>query len=125
MSDSGFMPLFAVLSYSVFGAIHCIAWDFKAHSDTVQRFWRAGSLMITISIPPMLFVGGVIGSIAARLRLGRDSERRFFQLPFVPCALLFVLARILLLSLPFFELNHLSSEALKTISWEDIIPHID
>lgn len=102
---------------TLFGAIHCIAWPFAFESDTEKYIWRISSLTITC-IPLILFVGFRFDS---RVREGA----RYFGFPFVLVGcILYVLARILLLVLPFISLRSLPREAYQTVHWTTFIPHI-
>jgi hypothetical protein len=102
---------------TLFGAIHCIAWSFEFESHTEKWLWRISSLTITC-IPPVLFVG-------FRFHSHIQSDVQILGFPFALLAgILYVLARILLLVLPFVSLHSLPPGAYQTVRWTTFIPHI-
>ncbi|KIM77491.1 hypothetical protein PILCRDRAFT_11937 [Piloderma croceum F 1598] len=102
---------------TLFGAIHCIAWSFEFESHTEKWLWRISSLTITC-IPPVLFVG-------FRFDTRIQPEAQILGFPFALLAgILYVLARILLLVLPFVSLRSLPPGAYQTVHWTTFIPHI-
>jgi hypothetical protein len=102
---------------TLFGAIHCIAWFFKFESHTEKWLWRISSLTIT-SIPPVLFVG-------FRFDTHIQPGVQAIGFPFaLLVGILYILARMLLLVLPFVSLRSLPLGAYQTVRWTTFIPHI-
>ncbi|KAH9959087.1 hypothetical protein BC827DRAFT_1135266 [Russula dissimulans] len=112
---------------SVFGGIHCIGWSFIFPSSTERTLWRVASISIT-SAPIAL-------SIFLPDNLPRPL-RHFFDLFPVPVAgiilpclvtllsVLYILSRLVLLTLPFLCLRSLPPAAYHTVHWTSFIPHI-
>ncbi|KAH6911671.1 hypothetical protein BKA70DRAFT_1398485 [Coprinopsis sp. MPI-PUGE-AT-0042] len=104
----------SALSYTAFGGIHCIAWNFAPYLEVEQWLWRVAS--VTVAAVPLLapilpsniseFLGVVVALIL------------------IPGFIVFVPARMVILILPFLELTHLPADAFKTVSWDDFFPHI-
>jgi hypothetical protein len=102
---------------TLFGAIHLIAWFFEFESHAEKWLWRISSLTITC-VPPVFFVGF---RFDARVR----EEARSLGFPLaVLCGVSYILARLLLLVLPFVSLRSLPPEAYHTVRWTTFIPHI-
>lgn len=102
---------------TLFGAIHCIAWFFEFESHTEKWLWRISSLTIT-SIPLVLFVGFRFDT---HIKTGVQTV----GFPFALLAgILYILARMLLLVLPFVSLRSLPRGAYQTVRWTTLIPHI-
>ena len=116
-ASGSIFDLFGVMSYVVFGGIHCVAWNFAAHSERVQWLWRAASLAVSAAPLLSLFIG--LPKEAGSRRL--EMLRLFIMA--VTCGL-FLAARGVLLVLPFYELVYLPADAYKTVSWENFVPHI-
>jgi hypothetical protein len=102
---------------TLFGAIHCIAWSFEFGSHTEKWLWCLSSLAIT-SIPLIFFIG-------FRFDTHLEEGVRYLSFPFILLGgILYVLARILSLLLPFVSLRSLPPEAYQTVRWTTFIPHI-
>lgn len=124
----------SALMAMVFGALHCLAWEFSFPSNVEKIFWNTSSTIATI-VP---LICGV--QFAARwslvILLGRQGpESRFIPLlvrvsvvfyhyVLLFLALVYVAARMVLLVLPFVLLRHLSPDVYCTISWTAFLPHI-
>lgn len=121
--DAVVRPLFSTSSLAgvLFGAIHCIAWDFSFPSHVEQIMWRTACL-------------GVIGSCFMSLvgaAYASAISRRFGKLAYsvLPSALIFVallypVARITLLVLSITSLRSLPPAALHTVEWAEFVPHV-
>ena len=117
-TSSATFDLSGVMSYVVFGGIHCVAWNFAVHSERVQWLWRAASL--AVSATPLLSLGtGIVRMVAD----SKGLKILMLFLTTVACGL-FVAARGVLLVLPFYELAYLPADAHRTVSWENFVPHI-
>jgi len=102
---------------TLFGAIHCIAWFFEFKSCTEKWLWHISSLTITF-IPPVLFVGFRFDT-----HIQPGVQAIGFPFAFL-VGILYILARMLLLVLPFMSLRSLPLEAYQTVRWTTFIPHI-
>ncbi|KAH9959104.1 hypothetical protein BC827DRAFT_527760 [Russula dissimulans] len=110
---------------SAFGGIHCIGWSFTFPSSTERTLWRVASISIT-SVPIALSISP----------LNEYDIREFFDLFSAPvtdkirqCLLalssvLYILSRLVLLTLPFLCLRSLPPAAYHTVHWTSFIPHI-
>jgi len=134
---------------AIFGALHCIAWNFHFPSHIEQLLWRIGSLTITL-IPSVPFVYYLLALIARLLkflkgRYGFHLCIPFFSLPqsvqnvllFVRLTLLviiaflggaglvaYMLARLLLLTQAIMLLRKQPESAFYAINWSNFLPHI-
>lgn len=124
--DAGVKPLLGTSSIAgaLFGAIHCLAWNFSFPSRVEQVMW------ITVSL-------GVVGSCAVTLLyvlcfgpwIGHlfQVNRVLFYLsitPFAMASIVYPVARITLLVLAITSLRSLPPSALDTIDWVEFAPHI-
>ncbi|KAJ6449564.1 hypothetical protein C8R45DRAFT_1044719 [Mycena sanguinolenta] len=114
-----------ILVGTVFGAIHCAAWNAVFPTLTEMWIWRMSSLVIA-AIPGLIFLFGKIAPIADAY-WGEDSA--VLTLVFgVPAVLaippLYVAARIILIVLPLAELRSLPASAFADVHWSTYIPHI-
>jgi hypothetical protein len=114
---------------STFGGIHCIGWSFTFPSSTERTLWRVASISIT-SVPIVLSISPLDRyDLPPPLRVffhlcpapvtAKIIERLFF-LPSV----LYILSRLVLLTLPFLCLRSLPPAAYHTVQWTSFIPHI-
>jgi len=114
---------------SAFGGIHCIGWSFTFPSGTERTLWRVASISITsVPIPLSIF-------LITPYNLPRPL-RKFVYLFRGPVAdkivqflvpllsVLYILSRLLLLTLPFLCLRSLPPAAYHTVHWASFIPHI-
>lgn len=118
------------ISGLLFGAVHCLAWNFTFPSHVEHVMWRSASL-------------GVIGSCAAALYnvlstladnyfncKGFWSAFMLFPLVFANVFLLFAavlvypVARLTLLILAITTLRSLPPSAFHTVDWIELVPHI-
>ena len=117
-----FIPLtFAVCVATVFGAIHCIPWSF--HFATLQERW-------VWRISAVLASGLPISMAAIALLVEKDTFtwskicEDFMILILMAMALLYFIARIALLVLPFVALRALPPGAYVQLNWISFLPHI-
>ena len=105
---------------TVFGAIHCAAWNavFPTHAE--MWIWRTSSLAI-VAIP------GLYLSIPLRAITTSDQLDWAFVVVSVIAFLaspIYIAARILLIVLPLVELRSLPASAFVDVNWSTYIPHI-
>ena len=104
---------------TTFGGIHCFAWSFTFPSQTEQRLWRICSGII-VGIPMLMWM-------ATAVVLSRPNTPLVKKVPVVVAyalAVLYIIARVVLLVLVFMSLRSLSPEAYITVHWTTFIPHI-
>ena len=128
-SDSlnGNIPLYAdiiaLLVAMVFGAVHCAAWSYTFPSIAERVWWRTSAIAIT-AIPILM----AAAFAAFDPFFPPDTfDNLFDYFPFVCMGLsglLYILARIVLLSLSFTTLRDLPPSALHTVQWTNFVPHI-
>lgn len=132
-----------VLAGIVFGAIHCLAWNFDFPSHKEEKLWRISSVaMISVNIYVVVGVSALIklrDFITGMVELSLTSL--FFEAE-VHCsptliaeedALIFIsiifsstihaIARTVLIVLAIMSLRDLPPSALEAIGWSDLIPH--
>lgn len=116
---------------ALFGAIHCLAWNFSFPSSDDQYFWRHASLGVVVSC--------IVALRAALHRpdfihLSSFSERYcslvtqflfFIDFSIVAFAcFIYEMARIALFVLAIASLRSLPPSAFDTVDWIDFVPHI-
>jgi len=128
---------------AIFGALHCIAWNFHFPSHIEQLLWRIGSLTITL-IPLVPYVFYAVGFAIEFLQKFLDGFP-FISLPrtvknvleavgmtlLVIIAFLggaglvaYMLARLLLLMQAIMLLRKQPESAFYAINWSNFLPHI-
>ncbi|KAF2493117.1 hypothetical protein BU16DRAFT_465657 [Lophium mytilinum] len=108
-----------VFGAMVFGAGHCIAWDFEFPTQVEQTLWRVASVATAAVMPVYYFVWWL-------LRDGIDGNRVEKVLNIsvgVVAAVVYVLGRLFLLAEMFRSLFHLPPEAFVG-TWSMSIPHV-
>jgi len=119
------LPVIAVL----FGALHCIGWNFDFPTHIEQLLWRIGTLAIT-SIPSVPFLIGSIMIPLASLRNKRSKDgvqnmlrRMLAVVPFPLCAAIisYMFARLLLLTQAVVLLRKQPESAFYAINWANFL----
>lgn len=123
---SRLFQIVAVLAGIVFGAIHCLAWNFDFPSHTEENVWRISSVVM-ISVNIYLAVG-----VSALIKL-RDcvvisptfiaEEDALIFISIIFSSIIHAIARIVLIVLAIISLRDLPPSALEAIGWSDLIPH--
>jgi hypothetical protein len=119
--DSLFVIEYAI--GSIFGSIHCIAWNFNFSSRAEQLLWRISSSIITG------YTGAALLTAMFALALKNLSESwnvvgvltgflTIFGLP------VYIVARFILLFLAVFTLRVLPPDAYLAVRWTSFLPHI-
>lgn len=111
----------------LFGAVHCLAWNFSFPSHVEQIMWRAASLGVITSCASALLT-------ALCFNFNHDPNRLWEVLVALLArvgvvlsglaAFIYPVARIILLVLGITSLRSLPSSAFDTINWIDLVPHI-
>ncbi|KAJ7903327.1 hypothetical protein B0H14DRAFT_3122723 [Mycena olivaceomarginata] len=107
--------LFECLVGTVFGAIHCAAWN--AGFPTAEEMWIWRSCLLSVTAIPIL-------ALASSWLIHIDflADLGAMLVLFLP--LIYVLARIPLLLLPFIALRSLPPAVLTDVNWSVYIPHL-
>ena len=131
---------------AIFGALHCIAWNFHFPSDIEQLLWRIGSLTITL-IPSVPFVYYPLALIARLLKFLKGRYGFHLSIPFISLPqsvkeavamtlvvimvflagaglVAYMLARLLLLTQAVMLLRKQPESAFYAINWSNFLPHI-
>ncbi|KAJ6449521.1 hypothetical protein C8R45DRAFT_144611 [Mycena sanguinolenta] len=119
--ETGDAGLLLTLVGTVFGAIHCAAWNAVFPTLTEMWIWRTSSLVIT-TIPGFI---SILTAMAIALESGQDlavtTVLAVFMLLGIP---IYIAARIILIVLPLAELRSLPPSAFMDVNWSTYIPHI-
>jgi len=108
----------------IFGAIHCIAWNFPFPSHTEKMMWRASSLII-VCIPFLLLCFSLLRLIFPGIP-DIDTARRakvVFVLNIIGL-IAYIPSRIILVFLALLALRSLGEKALQDLDWTSFIPHV-
>ncbi|KAF7369916.1 hypothetical protein MSAN_00621100 [Mycena sanguinolenta] len=114
--DAGFL---LILMGTVFGAIHCAAWNTVFPTRREMWIWRMSSLVITI-FPGLMSLLGLMG-LSDRLKSVLGTVAHVIVKLGLP---LYIGARLILIGLPFAELRSLPASAFADVNWSTYIPHI-
>jgi len=138
---------------AIFGALHCIAWNFHFPSHIEQLLWRIGSLTITLTPSVPFVIVLVMLIVGAPFFLLRFLEKKYdfplsvpsFSLPQCVVTVLdvmlatlwaimvflagaglvaYMLARLLLLMQAIVLLRKQPESAFYAINWANFLPHI-
>lgn len=125
--DAGVRPLLrsSSIAGALFGAIHCLAWNFGFPSHFEKIMWRTASLGIVGSCS-MTLVGVTIWkpfSFIVRHFL-TNWARLIIVTVKASVSLTYSVARITLLVLAVTSLRNLPPSAFNTIDWIELVPHI-
>jgi hypothetical protein len=106
---------------TVFGAIHCAAWNTDFPTTVEMWMWRSCSLLI-VEIPAVILLFVVLGNFidVYESHLGE----LMLTIRFVVGISLYVIARLVLIILPLVALRSLPSGAFMDVNWSTYIPHL-
>ncbi|KAF9457845.1 hypothetical protein BDZ94DRAFT_1174788, partial [Collybia nuda] len=104
-----------------FGAIHFVAWNSSFPTQPEKILWQVAAVLV-VAVPFLFFLGA-----ATVLRKGKIN-RPYYAIIFngiLPLGVLtYVIARVILMVLPFMSLRSLPTGAFKDIEWVKFIPHV-
>nr|GAT57170.1 predicted protein [Mycena chlorophos] len=103
-----------LLGGAVFGAIHCTAWN--SHFPTVMEMWMWRVAALCVAAAPLLLALQIF--LESTLP-GLD----FLPLFMIPLTGVYILARLVLMVLPFTSLRSLSPRVFVDVDWSVYIPH--
>ncbi|KAF4569879.1 hypothetical protein EYR40_008860 [Pleurotus pulmonarius] len=116
----------SIISATLFGSIHCIAWNFQFPTPIERIIWISSSLVI-VAVPP-LWVCEAVTVIACKATEIRPSIRNALVAPrYVILAVsvyAYFLARVLLIVQAFVLLRELPPSAEQSVRWTYFLPHI-
>ncbi|KAF5357673.1 hypothetical protein D9758_007407 [Tetrapyrgos nigripes] len=134
---AGFMMTSVVASIvaCLFGAIHCVAWNFSFPTSTEQTMWRISAAFVALF--PSLFSPGLATrciqdglyweSLLKRFRFLRYIELfpQWIYIAIIVTGLpLYVVCRLVLLTITFTTLRSLPADAYRDIDWTRYLPHM-
>ena len=108
----------------LFGAIHCLAWNFSFPTRVELIMWQLLSMIITGAagyIPLIFIVRYIGGKTCFPVNLVCNIFSTMWSLYF---GLLYTIARAITLVLAFTSLRDLPPGAYETVHWSTFIPHI-
>ncbi|KAJ7306210.1 hypothetical protein DFH08DRAFT_1088986 [Mycena albidolilacea] len=115
------------LAGSVFGAIHCAAWNTDFPTTAEIWLWRSCSLTIAAIPVVLLLAGFLIGSIDnTPLKQTKLGNAIYAILGFVMFGTfpIYIAARLILIALPLAVLRSLPPSVFVDVNWSMYIPHI-
>lgn len=117
--------LISSMAYVIFGAIHCIAWSFSFPTSIEQELWHISSVAI-LGLPVWFFTLFICAAMEGFAEWLSFPDWLIAFLTFLqPCtAVLYIIARLVLLTLAFTPLRALPAGAYETVAWTNFIPHI-
>ncbi|KAJ7831576.1 hypothetical protein B0H13DRAFT_2431531 [Mycena leptocephala] len=117
-----FTPLaIETLVGTVFGAIHCAAWNADFPTAVEKWMWRSCSLLIVATPAGIVLLWILLGFAGAAE--SHWAGRVVLVIGFTPI-LIYVMARLVLIILPLVGLRSLPSGALMDVNWSVYIPHL-
>ncbi|KIM44812.1 hypothetical protein M413DRAFT_66772, partial [Hebeloma cylindrosporum] len=120
--DVHLVPLIPAGSVSIiFGAIHCIAWDFHFATWQERSLWRITAVLVS-SLPISMLALAGLSYLLDHRNIDRGAIATFIVI-LVQIAL-YTIARIILLVLPFIALRSLPPGAYVQLNWISFLPHI-
>jgi hypothetical protein len=107
----------------VFGAVHCLAWNFTFPTLVEKRMWQASSVL-SAALVPLTILLLVIYWRFAETKDGRSLKaKRGSGVIFLLLAAVFVFARLFIIMEAFRSLAYLPSGAFLT-TWTNAWPHV-
>ncbi|KAJ6573011.1 hypothetical protein DFH09DRAFT_1459296 [Mycena vulgaris] len=102
---------------TIFGAIHCAAWNVDFSSTAEMWMWRVCSLLVT-AIPVLLAAFFIF-----ILTMTMDLNDVIVLILFIAGVLIYIIARLFLITLPFTALRALPPGTFADVNWSVYIPH--
>ncbi|KAF7370052.1 hypothetical protein MSAN_00635200 [Mycena sanguinolenta] len=132
LSESHQIGVFGITTFvgTVFGAIHCTAWNTIFPSAVEMWIWRSSSSAIA-AIPGLISLGPLLAMVynmsdpnsfyATKLGSVVATTSKIMTRVGIP---IYVAARLILIILPLADLRSLPASALVDVNWSMCIPHI-
>lgn len=117
--DSSFLLLLFV--WSLFGALHAVAWDYGFLTESEKTLWRMSSLTLSGSIALYFLI-----ALGATIIFGNPARAPGWLrgLGVLLPTLIGVIARACLVAAMLASLRSLPPSAYETIPWTNYIPHL-
>ncbi|KAJ6584485.1 hypothetical protein B0H19DRAFT_1227224 [Mycena capillaripes] len=108
---------------TIFGVIHCAAWNAHFPSTTEMWMWRSCTLVVA-AIPTLLAVAYIPTEAYISLEEKMRGLWETFGMVFMLAIMIYTGARLFLIILPFTALRGLPPGALVDVNWSMYIPHV-
>jgi len=117
----------------IFGALHCIGWNFHFPSHVEQLLWRIGSLAITflptilLLLRTLIYIDKIIEKLCgiSLIPYSMQDTLEFIGTLFLCASLVaYMAARLLLLTLAIVLLRRQPESTFHAINWANFLPHI-
>ncbi|KAI0057750.1 hypothetical protein BV25DRAFT_1830821 [Artomyces pyxidatus] len=112
----------ALAAAMVFGAVHCIAWNYVFPSEREALIWRISSAAIVVA--PGLMFAAILLDMYVDNSFAEDTLFTILAAVLSVSGVVYIAARFILLALSFTTLWSLPMGAYKTIQWTVHIPHL-
>lgn len=103
-----------------FGGIHFAAWNAAFPTSGEKVAWRVASIVV-VAVPTFLFLDATVVYL---FRIHPWCHRINFFVVIPLCILIYIVARGILMVLPFTSLRSLPIDAYKDIEWTKFVPHV-
>jgi hypothetical protein len=103
----------------VFGAIHCMGWDYFVKEHTEQVLWRVASIAILCA--PILTL---IGYWYSHVDWYSEHLEHFLSFVLLLSYFAYIVARFTLIVLILLSFRSLPSGVYDTVAWTEFIPHL-
>ena len=133
MTESDELSLMVLLPIfgSIFGGLHCLAWNFTYPTQTERTLWRIASLSIAVTPTGFMILIMIYGTMVNFSRARREKwqglwtllELLLLAIIMLPIGF-YVLARLVLLVEAFVLLRHQPADVFQTIDWIKFLPHV-
>ncbi|CAK5284125.1 unnamed protein product [Mycena citricolor] len=125
--ETVFFVFLAVIA-TIFGAIHCAAWDADFRSSLEQKIWRGSSVVVAV-VPLMILLSGftlvLSHSESAHSPHAADTTGgSAFVALLLTSLMVYFFARVSLLVIPLSTLRALPDSAYLDVNWSSYLPHI-
>jgi hypothetical protein len=104
-----------------FGAIHFAAWNDSFPTAAESVLWKVAAILV-VAVPFLFFVGATM--VLTRGKLPSAYYFIVFNIIIPLGVITYVIARAILIFLPFISLRSLPPGTLKDVEWVSFIPHI-
>ncbi|KAF7356048.1 hypothetical protein MVEN_00934600 [Mycena venus] len=115
------------LAGSVFGTIHCAAWNTDFPTAAEMWIWRSCSLVIA-AIPVILLLAAFVSFIINHTTFEKTNLGETFNdilgIVFCGCMAIYIFTRLILIVLPLAALRSLPQSAFIDVNWSAYIPHL-
>ncbi|KAK0501683.1 hypothetical protein EDD18DRAFT_744927 [Armillaria luteobubalina] len=114
---------------TIFGAIHCAAWNSHFPTSIERILWRVSSLYIALIPAPVVILTFTAEKLADHFGLDVPGQDNFwfghgYRLLWMLLYSVYIVARAFLLLEPFLAMRSFSYGAYEDISWTDFLPHV-